>query len=354
MKVAITGIIGVSKGYGGFETLAENLIGDGSPITTVYCSTPYFGERIKYYKNTHLVYIPLKSKGLTKVLHTALSMFHAGISGHDKLLLLGVSGGFVLPLIRLLFPKMHVITNIDGLEWKRGKWSFFTRKILKLLEYLCCNFSHEIVADNAVLVEYVRSNYGFNPVEIAYGGDQALAGNTESGPKSETFNAFSLCRIVPENNVSMILQAFAISQKRLTFVGNWNDSDYGLKLKDQYSKLPNIEILDPIYDNHSLYKLRSKCHVYVHGHSVGGTNPALVEMMHFGKPIYAFNCNYNIATLESNGQFFSSSEELACLIKNHSRLEINCGDEIKKIAIKRYTWKIIRSEYFFLIGNANV
>jgi glycosyltransferase involved in cell wall biosynthesis len=353
MKVAIIGIIGVSKGYGGFETLAENLIGDGSPITTVYCSSSYFNEKVKRYKDTHLVYVPLNSKGLTKVFHTAFSMFHAGVSRHDQLLLLGVSGGAVLPLIRLCFPRIRIITNIDGLEWKRAKWSFLTRKFLKLSEYLSCKFSHVVIADNAALVEYVEATYGFVPVEIAYGGDQALAGNANSAPQSETFNAFSLCRIVPENNVMMILRAFSLSKKRLTFVGNWNDSGYGLKLKDQYSKFPNIELLDPIFDLSLLYKLRSKCHVYIHGHSVGGTNPALVEMMHFGKPIYAYNCSYNIATLENQGQFFSNAEELGRLLKRDPKSDVNRGHEIKKIASKRYTWEIVRNEYFTLLSDSN-
>ena len=353
MKIAITGIIGVSKGYGGFETLAENLIGDGSPITTVYCSSSYFSEKIKRYKDTRLVYVPLKSKGLTKILHTAFSMFHAGVSRHDKILLLGVSGGVILPLIRFCFPKMRIITNIDGLEWQRAKWSFLTRKFLKLSEYLCCKFSHVVIADNAALVEYVRLTYGFVPVEIAYGGDQALAGNAESGPKSDTFNAFSLCRIVPENNVSMILRAFSLTQERLTFVGNWSDSEYGLKLKDQYDKFPNIKLLDPIFDLNLLYKLRSKCHVYIHGHSVGGTNPALVEMMHFGKPIYAYDCSYNIATLENQGQFFGNTEELGRLLKSSPKSDVNRGDVIKKIATKRYTWKIVRRDYFSLLAESN-
>lgn len=353
MKVAITGIIGVSKGYGGFETLAENLIGDESPVSTVYCSTPYFKEKIANYKNTKLVYIPIKSKGLTKVLHTSLSMFHAGVSGHDILLLLGVSGGLLLPIIRLLFPKMQVVTNIDGLEWKRGKWSFLTRKFLKFLEYLCCNFSHKVIADNQVLVEYVRSNYRINPIEIAYGGDHALAGHDKSGPRSDKFNAFSLCRIVPENNVCMILEAFSMSKEKLIFVGNWKDSEYGLRLKEKYTKLPNIDILDPIFDAQQLYKMRSECHLYVHGHSVGGTNPTLVEMMHFGKPIYAFDCDYNRATLENNGHFFKTAQELSILIRQTSKQNIYNGDHLKEIATRRYDWKIIRKQYFALLNSNN-
>ena len=86
MKVAITGIIGVSKGYGGFETLAENLIGDNSPITTVYCSSKYFtkSEKARFYKNTRLIYFPINSKGYTKVLHTGLSILHAALTGTEK------------------------------------------------------------------------------------------------------------------------------------------------------------------------------------------------------------------------------------------------------------------------------
>jgi len=352
MKVAITGIIGVSKGYGGFETLAENLIGDNSPITTVYCSSKYFtkSEKARFYKNTRLIYFPINSKGYTKVLHTGLSILHAALTGHRKILLLGVSGGVILPIIRLFFPWIHFITNIDGLEWKRGKWSFLVGKFLKLSEYLCCKFSHVVIADNAALVKYVKTTYRFTPEEIAYGGDQALAGHEKSDLPSDTFNTFALCRIVPENNIHMILEAFSIVNEKIAFVGNWNDSEYGLQLKKNYMQFDNIELLDPIFDMNILYKLRSRCHVYIHGHSVGGTNPALVEMMHFGKMVYAFDCNYNRETLENNGKFFTNSKDLAFLLINHSNSYIEEGKIIKNIAERRYTWKNVRMKYFEVIN----
>ena len=350
MKVAITGIIGVSKGYGGFETLAENLLGKNSPITTVYCSSAYFSEKKKIYKDTKLVYLPIKSKGYTKILHTGFSMLHAAMTGHKKILLLGVSGGLTIPILKLFFPKIEIITNIDGLEWKRGKWSYIVSKFLKLLEYLCCKFSDVIVADNEVLASYVKDEYGFNPVQIAYGGDQALAGHNNSGNSSDVYNVFALCRIVPENNVHMILKAFSKSNKLITFIGNWDDSKYGIKLKKQYINYKNFNLKDPIFDQDILYKLRSQSHAYVHGHSVGGTNPALVEMMHFGKIIYAFDCGYNRATLENNGKYFKNEQDLQIILKNSpSFYDDEDGRKIKKLAKKRYTWNIVRQQYFNLL-----
>jgi glycosyltransferase involved in cell wall biosynthesis len=346
MSIAVTGIIGVSKGYGGFETLAENLIGGDSPIKTVYCSDKYFDDKPRTYKGVKLVYLPIDSKGVFKISHTVISLIHAALTGHKTLLLLGVSGGIVLPALRLLFPKIKIVTNIDGLEWQRGKWNYFVRKILKISEYLCCKFSHVVIVDNLVLVHYVGKTYGFVPEEIVYGGEHALAGNTQSGERAESFNAFGLCRIVPENNVHLILAAFARSGKKIIFVGNWDSSVYGRKLKKQYSALDNIDILNPIFDLKYLFDLRSHCHVYVHGHSVGGTNPSLVEMMHFGKPIMAYDCNYNRVTMEGNGEFFSDADDLVLLLNKFSNSDGSSGEAMKSIATRKYIWPVVRREYY--------
>lgn len=94
-----------------------------------------------------------------------------------------------------------------------------------------------------------------------------------------------LCRIEPENNIEMILNAFINTDKKIKFMGNWDNSEYGRQLKKYYSNYPNITLLEPNYNIEELYKLRKNCLAYIHGHSAGGTNPSLVEAMHFNIPI---------------------------------------------------------------------
>ena len=110
--------------------------------------------------------------------------------------------------------------------------------------------------------------------------------------------AFKVCRIEPENNVHVVLNAFDnIQNLHLVMVGNWDKSAYGMDLKANYQAHPTIHLLDPIYNQNQLDLLRSNATLYVHGHSAGGTNPSLVEAMFLGLPIIAFGVSYNLSLI---------------------------------------------------------
>ena len=126
-------------------------------------------------------------------------------------------------------------------------------------------------------------------------------------------------------------------------MGNWKASDYGRQLIEHCSTASNIKLLDPIYDLEALAFYRKNCDFYVHGHSAGGTNPSLVEMMHFDKPIVAFDCVYNRSTMEDKGLYFSSSSSLLKILNNLDFL--GSGEELGAIARRRYTWKVVRDQY---------
>lgn len=193
------------------------------------------------------------------------------------------------------------------------------------------------------LVDYVEAEYGVTPEVIAYGGDHVLVGKLNL---SDDDFALALCRIEPENNVEMILESFSQTNKKLKFIGNWENSDFGRAMKSKYEKFHNIDIISPVYELSALFELRQKCSFYVHGHSAGGTNPSLVEMMHFGKAIFAFDCNYNRASTEDKASFFVSSAELVNLI--NSPVSDDNGANMKEIAARRYTWAIVKQQYFSL------
>jgi glycosyltransferase involved in cell wall biosynthesis len=350
MKIAIIGTVGVPATYGGFETLVENLIEDDTAYFTVYCSGQHYSERKPVYKNAALIYIPLSANGVQSIIYDIWSILHALSSGHKHLLILGTSGAVVLPLVRLFCPSVNIVVNIDGLEWNRQKWKGFAKQFLKFSERLAVKFSSVVVADNAAIAKHIQSNYNAVCETIAYGGDHALIDKTlvptaETAIGKEAY-AFALCRIEPENNVHVILDAFSSAKMNLIFVGNWQSSDYGRSLVELHSSNSNINLLDPIYDLHTLALYRAHCNVYVHGHSAGGTNPSLVEMMHFDKPIVAFDCVYNRATMEDKGVYFSSASSLSQIldVSNFG----NDGSELGDIARRRYTWSVVRAQYLKL------
>jgi glycosyltransferase involved in cell wall biosynthesis len=211
-----------------------------------------------------------------------------------------------------------------------------------------------VISDNGAIAEYVEQVYGVDSHVIAYGGDHALA--DDASPVDE-YNlpdnyAFSVCRIEPENNVHWVVEAFAqLPTHILVMVGNWNNSEYGRGIRERYASCANLYLLDSIYDLGKLNTLRSRAALYVHGHSAGGTNPSLVEAMHFGRPVLAFDCSFNRSTTEDQALFFSSAEELMRLVETMDATAFErAGREMLAIANRRYTWNIVAQQYFELLG----
>ncbi|SMY10365.1 DUF1972 domain-containing protein [Flavimaricola marinus] len=356
-RIAIIGTVGVPANYGGFETLVENLAqfhhdSKAPEKVTVYCSAKAYDTGPDRYLDMDLRYVPLNANGAQSIPYDMWSMLSAVLKGTDTILILGVSGTVILPLIRLI-SRARIITNIDGIEWKRDKWGGFQRKFLKTSEAIAVKLSHRVIADNGAIADYVRAEYGTDCAVIAYGGDHAV--QAEAAPLTEIVPparyAFNVCRIEPENNVHMMLEAFADNADfPLVCVGNWDRSAYGADLKARYKDAPGLRILDPIYDTGKLKTLRAGSSAYIHGHSAGGTNPSLVEMMHFGVPVFAYDCMFNRHSTDDKALFFSDAADLRAKLANTDpgTLAAN-GAAMKALAQERYTWAAIGEAYFDLI-----
>ena len=249
--------------------------------------------------------------------------------------------------------RARIVTNIDGIEWKREKWKGAARWFLRFSERMAVRFSHEVVADNAGIAEHVIQNYGRNAHVIAYGGDHALQAPSKpyEGTILPSHYALALCRIEPENNVTMILEAFSESPAMpLVFVGNWNNSPFGRELRQLYANRQHLYLLDPIYDVGVLRTLRSNAAIYIHGHSAGGTNPSLVEMMHFGLPILAYDCIFNRCTTEDKARFFKDAATLCnAVVALDADESAQIGTNMHQIAQARYTWDAVGRAYFEIL-----
>lgn len=356
-SISIIGTVGVPANYGGFETLVENLVAYNNTHSlaenlTVYCSSKAYSEKISTYLGSKIRYIPLRANGVQSIPYDMWSLFSATWNRSDVILLLGVSGAVALPLVRL-FSSARIITNIDGIEWRRKKWKGLAKLYLRLCEKIAVKFSDEVISDNKIIAEYVKQKYSVDSHVITYGGDHALAVNAAPFGTCELPEkyAFSVCRIEPENNVDLILEAFSRQHEiPLVLIGNWSNSKFGLELRERYATSGNLYLIDPIYDLGILKTFRTNCVLYIHGHSAGGTNPSLVEAMHFGRPIFAYDCNFNRATTENKAQYFASVDDLLKLIQNSSRLGLRtCAEDLLEIAKRRYTWDVVAREYFTLI-----
>lgn len=357
-RIAIIGTVGLPASYGGFETLAEHLVDELSAEfdITVYCTAKKYPkkDRQSIYKGARLKYLPFDANGLQSIIYDSISILHA-LFYADVLLVLGVSGGFMLPFVKL-FTNRRIIVSIDGIEWKRNKWSKLARWYLWAAEWVAVRYSHADISDNESIQDYTAIRYKTLSHIIEYGADHTLQvkPSLEDRKKYSFIGkpyAFKVCRIEPENNIHVVLEAFTqLPRHTLVMVGNWNNSEYGKQMRATYGSYENIHLLDPIYNQRELDMLRGNCLVYIHGHSAGGTNPSLVEAMYLGLPVIAYDVTYNRTTTEKKALYFRTSKDLVAIIQNTSIPMLKrYAMVMKTIADRRYTWKQIANRYRFLV-----
>jgi glycosyltransferase involved in cell wall biosynthesis len=362
-KVAVIGTVGLPACYGGFETLTAYLVKHlhQEHELTVYCSGKKYpkAERRSHYESAKLVYLPFEANGVQSIIYDCISILHA-LFFADVLLILGVPGGILLPFVKW-FTNKKIIISIDGIEWRRDKWNRYAKWFLRWSENLAVKYSHADISDNDAIQNYTARAYSTRSRVIEYGGDHARKQPiTEVAREKYPFlaqpYAFKVCRIEPENNVHLVLGAFAeLPSYPFVLVGNWNNSAYGRQLRHEYGNFPNLHLLDPIYDQTQLDILRSNCYVYVHGHSAGGTNPSLVEAMSLGLPVLAFDVSFNKATTEHKAVYFTDKSELKKHI-NATRIGTwkVLGKEMQAIADRRYNWAVIARKYNYLINKVSI
>lgn len=359
-KIAIIGTNGLPGRYGGWDQLMEHItkLLSSKYLFFVYCTTHNVKARLKKYNNSELVYIPLRANGWQSVFYDIFASIHA-LFNANTIILLGGAGTIMFPIFKLF--RIEVIYHPDGIEWKRQKWSKAVQLYLKWLERIGIFWCDKIISDNIEITKYLINSYKKDSYLIEYGADHVLSTTLSIEIKKfykiERGNyAFKVCRIEPENNLDLILDSFKNSKVRLIVVGNWNNSIYGIKLRKSYSGFDNMSLLDPIYNQEKLDELRSNCGIYIHGHSVGGTNPSLVEAMYLGLNVVAFDVSFNRATTENSALYFRNVNDLKSLMTtfyNNNAIFDSTGQTLRKIAYSRYLWREIILKYDQMISSVN-
>jgi len=353
MKIALIGTRGVPAQYGGFETCAEELgarLVERGHRVTVYCRKGYYSPSERRARREHrgmsLIYLPqLKSRPLETLSHTLLALLHSLGKGFDRIFVFNCANSPLLAM-PLLFGKKAAL-HVDGLEWKRGKWSRLGQAYYRYSERLASRLPAVLICDSKAIQHYYRERYGretrYIPygAQIHYGRDGSLIGRFGLEPGGYFLQ---ITRFEPENNPLLTVRAFKglRTSKKLVLVG-------GVKYRTAYSQALECEaghaggsILLPglIYDQDLRRELLTNAFAYIHGNEVGGTNPALLEAMAAGGFVISRDVPYNREVLQDAGIYFEKDAE-----DLRRKMEWALAREGELAAFREKARTIIREKY---------
>lgn len=342
-KLSILGCRGIPGNHGGFETFAERLsryLVKKDWEVTVYCED-YTGQKIseEYWNGIRLIHIPVpKSSASATILFDWKSTLHAAREG-NLILTLGYNTALFCGWYRL--KGLTNVINMDGLEWRRQKWSTPEKAWLYLNERFGCWFGNHLVADHPEIANHLATRVSRRKITmIPYGAERVgRADEALIKPYNLTPGNYSIiiARPEPENNILEIVSAFSSKRRnaKLVVLGNYRPGkiDYHKKVLEAASD----EVIFPggIYDLPTVGALRYHATLYLHGHSVGGTNPSLVEAMGAGASVLAHNNQFNRWVAGPGAHYFNNSVDCAQafdeLLDNADELR-----RMKQASLKRF------------------
>ena len=239
---------------------------------------------------------------------------------------------------------------MDGLEWKRSKYGPVTRKFLVRAEKWAAKHADILVADSVGIRDYIREKYARDAIYIPYGAEVPEDFNPQTpGRWDLRIGDYHLlmARMEPENNVEMIIRGWLASgkDKPLVLIGNCNNG-FGQYLTGAY-RHEKLRFLGAIYDQPTVNALRHFSSLYLHGHSVGGTNPSLLEAMACGCTIAAHDNPFNKAILQEEAFYFSTSEDVCALLDARPAAALTGSYRQRNLdkLIRFYNWRQIIGDY---------
>ncbi len=354
------GTRGVPALYGGFETAVEEigkrLVARGYDVT-VYCRNP--GQTITSYEGMHLVNAPAIRHRVTETLsHTAASTAHAIVRDHPDVVLLLNAGN--APLLKpLALAGIPTAIHLDGLESRREKWRGAGARYYRWAERAAVRWGREVIADAQAIADHVRAEYGRECVVIAYGAEVIDPGSSrlpELGLEPQGYHLV-VARFEPENHVLEAVHAYRSSRepRPLVVVGNAPYSRWYVDMvRLAAGSDPRIRFTGSLYDQVLLDQLYANAVTYIHGHSVGGTNPSLLRAMGAGAPILAFDVEFNSEVTAGNAFFWTDAADLSAVLDEiaghqHDDRLIELRALSRRRVAQAYRWDAVTDDYEALI-----
>ncbi len=361
-SVSIIGTRGYPSYYGGFETAVRKLapyLRDHGWDVTVYgrkgaltLDDPDLDSGVRTVTTRGF-----ESRSLSTLSYGLTSAFHAMRKRPDVVLVMNVANGYFLPLLRSR--QIPIVLNVDGMEWERAKWGRLAKRVFKGGANMTARFADFLVVDAEEIGRRWESEFGRGGRYIPYGADFLEDLPIEEGLESGTYVLY-VARFVPENSFSEFLAAAETMSTRhpVVIVGS---SGYGGALEDELKasvgRNPNIRWLGHIRDQRRLLALWQHAGAYFHGHSVGGTNPALVQALACGSPVVARDTPYNAEVLGPSagilvaptpGAISGALNELMADAALRARLT-SAG---RSRAAERFTWESVCESYEAALNEA--
>ncbi|MBB2149781.1 DUF1972 domain-containing protein [Pedobacter gandavensis] len=355
MKIAIIGTRGIPNHYGGFEQCAEylalGLVKKGHEVL-VYNSHnhPYQQGKWNGVDLRHCYDPEYKLGTAGQFIYDLNCILDVRKQDCEVILQLGYTSGSVWGW--LLPKKVVVTTNMDGLEWKRTKYSNKVRKFLQWAEKLGVKYSDHLISDSIGIQDYLKEKYQADSTFIAYGAtlfEQPTIGVLKSYDLVAYQYDMLIARLEPENSIEIILDGVAKANiKRPFLVVGKHETTYGNYLKEKFEGHPQIKFIGGIYNIDILNNLRYYANIYFHGHTVGGTNPSLLEAMASNSLMCANDNPFNRYILGEDAIYFRTAEEVADHLKSvrydqekYQMMRKNNCDKITEI----YDWELIVAQY---------
>jgi glycosyltransferase involved in cell wall biosynthesis len=362
LKIAITGTRGIPNRYGGFEQFAEKLsVGFAARGHDVWVYNTHFHPlNIQEYRGVGII----SKRSPEKLLGSSANYLYDFICIRDAVrrkadIILECGFASAAPCYPIIdMQAARLVTHMDGMEWKRTKWGKQTRRIIRRSIIKAIRYSDAIVCDHLEILKFYATNYSVKPVYISYGAE--LMGATDK----TVLEAFDLeagnyyliiARLEPENNIRSILSGYIAAglDQPLMVVGD-HQGKYGRQILQEFKDQNNILFAGGIYHGESLENLRHFSKALIQGHSVGGTNPSLLEAMAAGARIIAHDNPFNRAILEEDALYFKNGEDLSELLQDLDQSKASGRDMINNNRDKiraSYQWENIIRQYEELFLN---